>query len=155
MWTKFWDMSSGGRTKLDQIDYVLIELPEDEAIAYFKAQFGRDPRAGTCACCGPDYEIMSFKTLQEATAFHRNCEKAYFRPDGTECPAEEAWRGWKAKQEYQWRYIERQDRALAGTGRWGEYIPLEKFIEMKNVIVLFEMDVRFEWPEEIGTGNDV
>lgn len=56
MFTRFFDMSSGGREKLEwQVIY--IELPEKEAIKYFKKKFGRDPNNITCPCCGEDFSI--------------------------------------------------------------------------------------------------
>jgi len=72
MWTQFWDMHSGGDQKLDWA-HIYIEQPEDEARATFERVFGRDPENVTCRCCGEDYTIQEYDTLEEATAYHRGC----------------------------------------------------------------------------------
>lgn len=56
MWTKFFDMSSGGSEKLDA-GVIWIEASEDEAIPIFEQIFDRDPYNVTCACCGSDYSV--------------------------------------------------------------------------------------------------
>lgn len=75
MWTKFFDMSSGGGTKVfidgKGKDYIFIELPEADAISYFEQRFGRDPNNVTCNCCGEDYSINGYKTLEDATRYNR------------------------------------------------------------------------------------
>lgn len=73
-WTRFWDMNSGGYRKLDWT-YIYIEAPMDEAIAIFKKRFGRDPLTVTCDCCGSDYDISEYEDLEQATGYHRGCEK--------------------------------------------------------------------------------
>jgi hypothetical protein len=72
MWTLFWDMSSGGRQKLDW-HYIFIELPEKEALSFFALRFGRDPYNVTCDCCGQDYSVHQYPTLLQATGYHRGC----------------------------------------------------------------------------------
>ena len=47
MWTKFFDMASGGSEKTDYAQ-IYIELPEDEARKYFEDKFGRDSDNVTC-----------------------------------------------------------------------------------------------------------
>lgn len=56
MWTKFFDMSSGGSEKTDWTE-IYIELPEDKAIKYFEDRFDRDPHNVTCSCCGSDFSV--------------------------------------------------------------------------------------------------
>ena len=56
MWTKFFDMASGGSEKTDYAQ-IYIELPEDEARKYFEDKFGRDPDNVTCSCCGSDFSV--------------------------------------------------------------------------------------------------
>jgi hypothetical protein len=70
VWTQFWDMSSGGGQKL-KWHYIYIEAPEEQAITIFKEMFGRNPYNVTCACCGSDYAVDAYPTLEEATEFHR------------------------------------------------------------------------------------
>ena len=73
MWTEFWDMHSGGSNKVKPYECIYIEAPFDEAKIIFQNRFGRNPRRVTCTCCGPDYEIQEYDTLEHATAYHRNC----------------------------------------------------------------------------------
>jgi hypothetical protein len=56
-WTKFFDMSSGGREKLGACT-IWIEASEREATYMFTQMFGRDPHNVTCDCCGPDYAVF-------------------------------------------------------------------------------------------------
>lgn len=70
MWTHFWDMHSGGGQKLDW-GHIYIEAPEDEARRIFFAKFHRDPDCVTCTCCGPDYSVSEYETIDEATEFQR------------------------------------------------------------------------------------
>lgn len=56
MYTKFFDMSSGGGEKLGACN-IFIEAKEDEAVDLFKRIFGRDPYNVTCSCCGSDYSV--------------------------------------------------------------------------------------------------
>lgn len=70
--TRFKDMHSGGSQKLDQ-EYIYIEATFQEAIDYFTERFGRDPRRVTCECCGMDYDIMTFESLEQASGHERHC----------------------------------------------------------------------------------
>ena len=72
MWTRFMDMHSGGRRKLSH-EIILIEAPEAEAELIFQNRFGRNPHRVTCTCCGSDYSIDESPTLEQATAYDRNC----------------------------------------------------------------------------------
>ena len=72
MWTKFMDMHSGGDQKEDK-QYILIEAPEEEAKVIFYNRFGHNPERITCTCCGEDYSISEYKTLDQATGFERGC----------------------------------------------------------------------------------
>lgn len=71
-WTKFLDMSSGGGEKLDWWS-IWIEAPEAEARVIFYNLFDRDPDNVTCDCCGEDYSVTEYGTLENATAYERNC----------------------------------------------------------------------------------
>lgn len=72
-WTQFYDMSSGGSQKL-QWHKIYIEAPEAEAKSVFYARLGRNPDHVTCNCCGSDYSITESATLEQATAYDRNCD---------------------------------------------------------------------------------
>jgi hypothetical protein len=66
-------MSSGGSQKT-AYKHIFIELPERDAVAYFEQKFGRDPEHVTCDCCGGDFSISTSPSLEQATAYHRNCD---------------------------------------------------------------------------------
>lgn len=68
-WTEFWDMHSGGKTKLDW-EKIYIQLPQQEAISAFEKLFDRRPENITCNCCGKDYAIGQSETLTEAIEYH-------------------------------------------------------------------------------------
>ena len=54
--TYFFDMSSGGGSKLDT-DNIYIEAKKSLAKVVFERVFDRDPENVTCQCCGCDYSI--------------------------------------------------------------------------------------------------
>lgn len=56
IWTRFYNMSFGGSSKLDS-DVIWIEATEEEAVKLFEQIFKRDPYNVTCECCGEDYSI--------------------------------------------------------------------------------------------------
>ena len=64
MWTKFFDMSSGGSEKTDWT-VIYIELPEDKAVEYFEDRFGRNPHNVTCDCCGSDFSVYEVSEKPE------------------------------------------------------------------------------------------
>lgn len=72
MWTKFWDMHSGGSQKL-KWDRIYIEAPEAEAKSVFYAKFNRNADRVTCSCCGPDYTVDEGPDLCQLTAYDRGC----------------------------------------------------------------------------------
>ena len=69
-WTEFWDMHSGGGRKL-RWEEIYIEAPRAEAERIFEALFDRDPNNVTCDCCGGDYSISEYDSLDEATKYER------------------------------------------------------------------------------------
>lgn len=76
MWTKFFDMASGGLKKTDY-EQIYIELPEDKARKYFEYKFERDPDNITCNCCGRDflvYEVDEEPTESNDTLIIRKDE---------------------------------------------------------------------------------
>lgn len=68
MWTHFWDMHSGGSQKED-FAHCFIEAPEDEACQIFYNRFGHNPHRITCTCCGGDYSITEYETLEGAMKY--------------------------------------------------------------------------------------
>jgi hypothetical protein len=69
-WTLFWDMHSGGGTKVGNYAKIYVQAPYDEAVDWFTDRY-RDPHYVTCECCGPDYSVNEYPTLEKATRFHR------------------------------------------------------------------------------------
>lgn len=70
VWTRIWDMHSGGDLK-EPFSKCYIEAPEDEAVSVFYARFGHNPHRVTCTCCGPDYDVEEYETLEKATFYLR------------------------------------------------------------------------------------
>ena len=102
-WTQFWDMHSGGGCKEPPYDKIYIEAPESEATTIFYNRFGHNPERVTCTCCGEDYSITEYESLEDATACHRDC--AYIEDE----------RGWHATEErLEGRYIELGDEIPEG-----------------------------------------
>ena len=72
-WFHFMDMSSGGGSKT-AFEHVLIQAAnESDAAAIFEQRLERDPYNVTCDCCGADYSINEYDTLDAATAYNRRC----------------------------------------------------------------------------------
>jgi len=82
MWTKFWDMHSGGRQK-EKWSKIYIEADsQEEAEVIFYNRFGHSPNRVTCTCCGEDYSVSSEKDLKQITGFERGCRNIYKRING-------------------------------------------------------------------------
>lgn len=73
MWTHFMDMYSGG-SKKEKWGHIYIEAPEIEASIIFYNRFGHNPFRVSCTCCGPDYALHEYDSLDQATAYERCCE---------------------------------------------------------------------------------
>lgn len=70
-WTQFMDMHSGGGTKTDY-EYIYIEADtEDEAEELFEEIFDEYPHSVACECCGSNFSVSSYDTLEEATNYER------------------------------------------------------------------------------------
>lgn len=69
-WTMFWDLHTGGETKLEPYNHIFVNLDEKTAIQWFKHTTGRDPFANSCRCCGNDYAVDGFKNLDDAARYH-------------------------------------------------------------------------------------
>jgi hypothetical protein len=121
-------MSSGGSRK-EKWDKIYIEAPMSEASSIFYSRFGHAPSRVTCTCCGEDYSVSESDTLEEASAYHRNCP--YYRsPDKKEGG-----------------YFEQSEEIPAGwtaSPRFGEYIPLEKYIWQDSVKIIRADEIKDE-----------
>ncbi len=73
MWTRFYDMHSGGDTKIEGKQVIFIEASEAEAIDIFENTFGHHPDDVTCPCCGENYYYRESDSLEKASRFDR-CE---------------------------------------------------------------------------------
>lgn len=71
--TKFIDMHSGGKLKTP-FTHIYVDAPLDKALDIFKDTFKRDPNNVTCKCCGEDYVYEEYSSLEEATAYDRECK---------------------------------------------------------------------------------
>lgn len=72
-WTLFMDMHSGGGLKEKNYALIYIEAPIDEACVIFYNRFGHNPYRVTCTCCGEDYSVDEYQTIEAATAYDRGC----------------------------------------------------------------------------------
>lgn len=162
MWTLFWDMHSGGGSKEDW-EKIYIEAPEKEASIIFYNRFGHSPDRVTCTCCGEDYSTSEGKTLEEASAYHRNCPLIE-KPE----PKVKVEKG--KRFDNGWKYIELTDEIPEGyivseyshtikdkDGKWtsrykdrdgeeyNKYQTLEEYIKNDGVHVIYDKDIK---PEE-------
>jgi len=71
VWTQFYDRSSGGTAKAG-FKSCFIEAPEGEARKLFMEAFSQHPDHEACSCCGADWSVMEWDTLEEATQLERN-----------------------------------------------------------------------------------
>lgn len=100
MWTRFMDMSSGGSRKED-FAYCFIEAPENEAKIIFYNMFGHNPERVTCTCCGEDYSISEYSTLEQASAYERGCDFDNESNCWIEAPNKDrAWKEYQTLEEW-------------------------------------------------------
>ncbi len=69
-WTKFMDMHSGGGTKTEY-EYIYIEADEDSAVNVFCNMFDEHPYSVACGCCGSNFSVSTYESLEEATSYER------------------------------------------------------------------------------------
>lgn len=68
-YTTFFDMHSGGGRKSKYELYILAG-DKEAATEEFKKLTGRDPDHVTCYCCGEDYSVVEYDTLEDALQHH-------------------------------------------------------------------------------------
>lgn len=93
-WIHFWDMHSGGKIKEQPYKHIYIEATsQDEAEAIFYNRFGHNPNRVTCTCCGSDYSVSEYDTLEAATEFQRtksdNCTRRIVKSLEAYCDRED------------------------------------------------------------------
>ena len=135
MWTQFWDMHSGGRTKEGDYEKIYIEAPEAEAEIIFYNRFGHSPHRVSCTCCGSDYSVSESVSLEDATGYHRGCATAYFDKDGKETDAAFAKKDYKS---YTSRYVDKPS-----TEKYAhKYIPLADYLAEPTTLVIYAADIK-------------
>ena len=86
MWTRFYDMSSGGGTKTP-FDIIYIEAKEKAAIWIFKDYFENiDPNGENCSTCGSNFYISEFESELDVIkdskdSWHRNNKIKFIRAE--------------------------------------------------------------------------
>jgi hypothetical protein len=158
MWTRFMDMHSGGATKVvkrkngtftegsrfsnakgQDINRIYIEADEVTAKVIFYNRFGHNPERVTCTCCGEDYSISSDESLEQLTAFDRNCHYTYFDPKGNEVPESKAWvQGKGIKRGYSSGYAERKSEKYS----LGEYQSLDDYRQREDVLFIPASEIK-------------
>ena len=71
MWTKFYDMHSGGDAKTEW-EVIVFEAKKKDAIKYANWKWGIHPDNVTCTCCGEDFSVSTYETLDDAVKFQLN-----------------------------------------------------------------------------------
>ncbi len=66
-WTNFSDThSGGGKLKIEPYEEIYIEAPRKKAIKYFRILFKLNPFDWACECCGENYHIYEYNSLEDA-----------------------------------------------------------------------------------------
>lgn len=151
MWTRFMDMHSGGPQK-EKWAHIYIEAEQEEAKVIFYNRFGHSPDRVSCTCCGEDYTVDESPTIEEASAFNRNCEYVYFRPDGTECDEREGFViGKGTRPGYRSGYVERQnalrmkirnESRTNSSDKWGLYQTIDEYRRKPDVLIIPASDIK-------------
>ena len=76
MWTRFFDMHSGGDRKLSD-EVVYVEGNEATACERFERLFGRNPFNVTCQCCGEDFSVTELTDAEMREWFKEDEAKRY------------------------------------------------------------------------------
>lgn len=143
MWTEFWDMHSGGSQK-EKWHHIYIEAPIEEAKIIFYNRFGHNPERVTCTCCGDDYSISEYESLEQATGFHRDCRYTYIK-DGKEIPESEAFIRGRGLQDGVWGgYIEEPDTKYS----YKHYRTLKEYLDSGEGLAIYAKDIKSK--ERIG-----
>jgi len=137
-WTRFNDMHSGGGTKVNGYEKIYIEAPIEAAKSVFYNRFERNPERVTCTCCGPDYTIDEYPSLQQATGHERNCRVL-------KTPKDELGRYMNDLPELKENYYLEPDEEppegfqVKSTPSWKsrrEHVELSEFIQQDDVLVI-------------------
>ncbi len=82
-WTRFMDMHSGGDNKIEDLEYIYLEMSRKDAERVFEELFGQDPYEIACSCCGQNFSVSEYSSLEEATRYERGTKtvEAYCAED--------------------------------------------------------------------------
>jgi hypothetical protein len=131
-WTLFWDMHSGGGTKIPPYNKIYVEAPEDDARSYFQRRFERDPENVTCNCCGEDYSVYGNEpSLEQASGFHRNLRCVETKRDPET--------GRYITDDPNVRYLEEGEEPPPGysaSKRYGKPMTLDEYIAQPDVLIV-------------------
>ncbi len=132
MWTKFWDMHSGGHTKEKPYEMIYIEAPKDEAVIIFYNRFGHNPNRVTCTCCGEDYSIDSDESLVQLSAFQRNC---HYRGKGYAEEQNESTKKYVKGGEEGWaKYLEQYPTS--------KYMTMDEYAKQPDVLIISADEIK-------------
>lgn len=77
MITSFFDMSSGGSEKEDWT-LITVNLQESEAVEWFENEFNHSPHEVTCDCCGDDYFVNQWESLENCLSVYSGYSHKHF-----------------------------------------------------------------------------
>jgi hypothetical protein len=127
-------MHSGGSLK-EKWATIYIEAPIEEAKVIFYNRFGHGPERVTCTCCGDDYSISESETLEEASAYHRNC----------------VWIEPSLKRSGAARYLDGDAKGNGepmpsgykhGYTKFGDWVPLDEYVKQDGVLIICDGDIK-------------
>lgn len=121
VWTRFRDMHSGGRAK-EPYEYIYIEAPKDKAVEIFEATFGHHPFWIECECCGENYVVDEYESLERASAYERGCKPIYVDDKGNRFKS--------YKSGLTLIYLEE-------SCDYGKYISMEDFLKNKDFLAIY------------------
>jgi hypothetical protein len=75
-WTHFYDMHSGGNTKVKPYEHIYVQGEQSEAEELFEKVTEEYPYSVACSCCGENYSVTEHDNLDKATHFERNWGKS-------------------------------------------------------------------------------
>ena len=125
MIVKFYDMNSGGRLSTEYKVILISCNDESEARSIFTDRFGLDSRNVSCSCCGPDFSVTTYSSLEGATAIDRMCQMSEDWEDFTEKPS--------------------TDEDAERFSKFSKYVTFSEFLELsEDVLVIKVVDIVIE-----------
>lgn len=125
-WTHFYDMHSGGGQKLDWSS-IFVQAPYAEAVDWFADRY-RDPYYVTCDCCGGDYSVSEYKTLDGATEYHR-VTREYQQARSELCRARGAY-------DFQRPFTPEEEATLPA-----KHMSVQEYAQKDDVLIVYRRDM--------------